>query len=61
MRRRVADRLRDGRFGELFDGLVRNIFVPTIVGGGFRANVLPGHGRGDGEHAHAARARSRAR
>jgi acetylornithine deacetylase/succinyl-diaminopimelate desuccinylase-like protein len=41
-RRRLADRLRDGRFGELFDGLVRNIFVPTIVGGGFRANVLPG-------------------
>ena len=40
--RRLADRLRDGRFGELFDGLVRNIFVPTIVGGGFRANVLPG-------------------
>ena len=42
VRRRVADKLRDGRFGELFDGLVRNIFVPTIVGGGFRANVLPG-------------------
>ena len=42
MRRRLANRLRDGRYGELFDGLVRNIFVPTIVGGGFRANVLPG-------------------
>jgi len=42
VRRRLADRLRDGRYGELFDGLVRNIFVPTIVGGGFRANVLPG-------------------
>ena len=42
VRRRLADRLRDGRWGELFDGLVRNIFVPTIVGGGFRANVLPG-------------------
>ena len=42
VRRRVADRLRDGNFGELFDGLVRNIFVPTIIGGGFRANVLPG-------------------
>ena len=40
--RRLANRLRDGRFGELFDGLVRNIFVPTIVEGGFRANVLPG-------------------
>ena len=42
VRRRLANRLRDGRFGELFNGLVRNIFVPTIVGGGFRANVLPG-------------------
>jgi acetylornithine deacetylase/succinyl-diaminopimelate desuccinylase-like protein len=42
VRRRVADRLHRGRYGELFDGLVRNIFVPTIVDGGFRANVLPG-------------------
>jgi acetylornithine deacetylase/succinyl-diaminopimelate desuccinylase-like protein len=42
VRRRLANRLRDGRYGELFDGLVRNIFVPTIVSGGFRANVLPG-------------------
>jgi len=42
VRRRLADRLQRGRFGELYDGLVRNIFVPTIVGGGFRANVLPG-------------------
>jgi acetylornithine deacetylase/succinyl-diaminopimelate desuccinylase-like protein len=42
VRRRVANRLRDGRYGELFDGLVRNIFVPTIIDGGFRANVLPG-------------------
>ncbi len=42
VRRRLADRLRDARSGELFDGLVRNIFVPTIVNGGFRANVLPG-------------------
>ena len=42
VRRRVADRLHAGRWGELYDGLVRNIFVPTIVGGGFRANVLPG-------------------
>jgi acetylornithine deacetylase/succinyl-diaminopimelate desuccinylase-like protein len=41
-RRRLADQLRDGRWGELFDGLVRNIFVPTIVESGFRANVLPG-------------------
>lgn len=41
-RRRLADRLQRGPFGELYDGLVRNIFVPTIVGGGFRANVLPG-------------------
>ena len=42
VRRRVANRLRDGRWGELFNGLARNIFVPTIVKGGFRANVLPG-------------------
>jgi len=42
VRRRLADQLRDGDWGELFDGLVRNIFVPTIVDGGFRANVLPG-------------------
>jgi acetylornithine deacetylase/succinyl-diaminopimelate desuccinylase-like protein len=42
VRRRLADRLHAGRWGELFDGLVRNIFVPTIVDGGFRANVLPG-------------------
>ena len=42
VRRRLADQLRDGRWGELFDGLTRNIFVPTIVAGGFRANVLPG-------------------
>ena len=41
-RRRLADRLQRGPWGELYDGLVRNIFVPTIVGGGFRANVLPG-------------------
>jgi acetylornithine deacetylase/succinyl-diaminopimelate desuccinylase-like protein len=42
VRRRLADELQRGRFGELYDGLVRNIFVPTIVDGGFRANVLPG-------------------
>jgi acetylornithine deacetylase/succinyl-diaminopimelate desuccinylase-like protein len=42
VRRRLANRLRDDRFGELFNGLIRNIFVPTIVGSGFRANVLPG-------------------
>jgi len=42
VRRRVADQLQRGRYGELFDGLVRNIFVPTILSGGFRANVLPG-------------------
>ena len=42
VRRRLADRLHRGRFGELYDGLVRNIFVPTILSSGFRANVLPG-------------------
>ena len=41
-RARLADQLQRGPWGELYDGLVRNIFVPTIVGGGFRANVLPG-------------------
>ena len=40
--RRLADQLHAGRWGEFYDGLVRNIFVPTIVSGGFRANVLPG-------------------
>jgi acetylornithine deacetylase/succinyl-diaminopimelate desuccinylase-like protein len=40
--RRLADQLHAGPWGELYDGLVRNIFVPTIVSGGFRANVLPG-------------------
>jgi acetylornithine deacetylase/succinyl-diaminopimelate desuccinylase-like protein len=40
--RRLANQLQAGPWGELYDGLVRNIFVPTIVTGGFRANVLPG-------------------
>ena len=40
--RRLADQLQAGPWGELYDGLIRNIFVPTIVDGGFRANVLPG-------------------
>ena len=31
-----------GRYGELFNGLVRDIFVPTILDSGFRSNVLPG-------------------
>jgi len=42
VRRRLADQLQDGPFGELYDGLIRDIFVPTIISGGFRANVLPG-------------------
>ena len=42
VRRRAANQLQRGRYGELFDGLVRNIFVPTILTGGFRGNVLPG-------------------
>ncbi len=41
-RDRLADRVKQVPYGELFDGLVRNIFVPTIVESGFRANVLPG-------------------
>ena len=41
--RRLATRqLARGPFGELFNGLLRTIFVPTIVEGGFRSNVLPG-------------------
>ena len=35
-------RLARGTYGELFNGLLRTIYVPTIVSGGFRANVLPG-------------------
>lgn len=41
-RDRLADRVKRLPYGELFNSLVRNIFVPTIVEGGFRANVLPG-------------------
>jgi acetylornithine deacetylase/succinyl-diaminopimelate desuccinylase-like protein len=41
-RRRTARPLTRGSFGELFNGLLRTIYVPTIVSGGFRANVLPG-------------------
>lgn len=41
-RRRAARRLVRGEYGELFNGLIRTIFVPTIVEGGFRSNVLPG-------------------
>ena len=38
----LANRLRGGRYGELFNGLVRDIYVPTILDAGFRSNVLPG-------------------
>jgi acetylornithine deacetylase/succinyl-diaminopimelate desuccinylase-like protein len=41
-RRLATRRLARGNYGELFNGLLRTIYVPTIVGGGFRANVLPG-------------------
>jgi acetylornithine deacetylase/succinyl-diaminopimelate desuccinylase-like protein len=41
-RRVAARRLTRGSYGELFNGLLRTIYVPTIVSGGFRANVLPG-------------------
>jgi len=41
-RRVAARRLARGAFGELFNGLLRTIYVPTIVEGGFRSNVLPG-------------------
>jgi acetylornithine deacetylase/succinyl-diaminopimelate desuccinylase-like protein len=39
---RLANQLRSGRYGELFNGLVRDIYVPTILDSGFRSNVLPG-------------------
>jgi acetylornithine deacetylase/succinyl-diaminopimelate desuccinylase-like protein len=41
-RRLATRRLVRGNYGELFNGLLRTIYVPTIVSGGFRANVLPG-------------------
>jgi acetylornithine deacetylase/succinyl-diaminopimelate desuccinylase-like protein len=41
-RRRATRRLARGNYGELFNGLLRTIYVPTIVNGGFRSNVLPG-------------------
>jgi len=41
-RDRLADRAARRPWGELFEPLVRSIFVPTILEGGFRANVLPG-------------------
>jgi acetylornithine deacetylase/succinyl-diaminopimelate desuccinylase-like protein len=39
---RLADQLKRGRYGELFNSLVRDIYVPTILDSGFRSNVLPG-------------------
>ena len=36
------NQVKAGRYGELFNSLVRDIYVPTIVDSGFRANVLPG-------------------
>jgi acetylornithine deacetylase/succinyl-diaminopimelate desuccinylase-like protein len=39
---RLADQIKAGRYGELFNSLVRDIYVPTIFDSGFRANVLPG-------------------
>ena len=41
-RRAAARRVTRGSYGELFNGLLRTIYVPTIVAGGFRSNVLPG-------------------
>ena len=37
-----APRSPRGNFGELFNGMLRTIYVPTIAEGGFRSNVLPG-------------------
>ena len=39
---RLANQLREGRYAELFNGLVRDIHVPTILDASFRSNVLPG-------------------
>ena len=41
-RRLATRRLARGNYGELFNGLLRTIYVPTIANGGFRSNVLPG-------------------
>src|SRR5215207_2004494 len=41
-RRRTARPLTRGSFGELFNGMLRTIYVPTIANSGFRSNVLPG-------------------
>ena len=41
-RRRTVRPLTRGSFGELFNGMLRTIYVPTIAEGGFRSNVLPG-------------------
>ena len=41
-RRRTARPLMRGSYGELFNGMLRTIYVPTIANGGFRSNVLPG-------------------
>ena len=41
-RRRATRRLARGPYGELFNGLLRTIYVPTIANSGFRSNVLPG-------------------
>ncbi len=39
---RLANQIKRGRYGELFNSLVRDIYVPTILESGFRSNVLPG-------------------
>jgi acetylornithine deacetylase/succinyl-diaminopimelate desuccinylase-like protein len=41
-RRRTVRPLTRGSFGELFNGMLRTIYVPTIANSGFRSNVLPG-------------------
>lgn len=41
-RRRLIARLEPTAYGPLLNGLSRTVYVPTIVGGGFRGNVLPG-------------------
>src|SRR5215207_7275654 len=49
-RRRATRRLARGNYGELFNGLLRTIYVPTIVDGGFPQQRAAGRGRGDRQH-----------
>ena len=49
-RRRTARPLTRGSFGELFNGMLRTIYVPTIANGRLPLQRAAGERRGDGEH-----------